>query len=266
MPENIRNRGVINYYRVTDDAYLRWAGDTGAIHFGFHNNPDAPMKHDESLDNLTHEIISRAGIKPGDRVLDAGCGFGNVSLKLKQMGAIPYPVSISHDQMVIAKQKFTNEIPFSEQDFSNLAFPDNSFDHVIFCETFVHAENKSKVLSEVARVLKPGGGVFINDYSRYSDKYDQELVEVLEKGWSMSIVSIDDMRKAFQESGLTFEVEEVTQNILPSLSLAAKSASAHTDEISVSSGRRLHREATVAYHKLVLKSDMGYFFFKGVKG
>lgn len=105
-------------------------------------------------------------IKAGDTVLDLGCNNGQHTLKLA--GKCRKIIGVDHDkkQLAIAwasvRDKKVNNAQFGIQDLEKkLNFDPNSFDKVIFLDVLEHIVNRSQILKEIRRVLKPGGLVFL---------------------------------------------------------------------------------------------------------
>ena len=86
-------------------------------------------------DRLEQELVfSMAGVKEGDRVLDAGCGTGIYSIGLAKKGAIVTGLDASLDMLEWARAKASKaglKIDFIDADALNLPFPDGHFDLVL---------------------------------------------------------------------------------------------------------------------------------------
>src|SRR3954454_606250 len=83
MAEPAQIESVVRYYAATTFGYHAvWTGRRDlALHFGY-QEPARPLSHRASLLNMNAALAARAGIGPGDRVLDAGCGYGGSALWL----------------------------------------------------------------------------------------------------------------------------------------------------------------------------------------
>jgi len=96
----------------------------------------------------------------GQYILDAGCGTGNFSYKLANMGCNVVGIDVS-DKMLgeaQAKSSLTHTAPtFKAMDCCCLSFPDNTFDSVISMSAFEFFEKPDVAAAEMMRVLKPGG-------------------------------------------------------------------------------------------------------------
>ena len=106
-------------------------------------------------------------VNPGDLVLVIGCGEGRHSLGLyvdREVNAIG--IDLSTEDLKIAKSRIkdftvtdTNKssCAFGVGDIQSLPFKDNAYDAVICSEVLEHLESLDNAVSEIVRVLKPGG-------------------------------------------------------------------------------------------------------------
>ncbi|MFW5985153.1 MAG: class I SAM-dependent methyltransferase [Halanaerobiaceae bacterium] len=113
---------------------------------------------------------------PGEKVLDAGCGTGNFSLKLAQMGLEVVGVDISEPMLDKARKKVAKtddnlQISFNKMDVLELQFPEESFSGVFSMATieFIPDSKKENFIREMLRVVKPGGKVLIGTITSDSE-------------------------------------------------------------------------------------------------
>jgi len=110
----------------------------------------------------------RLGLKPGDRVLDLGCGFGRHAYEVLRRGAAVVACDLGIDDLrqvrgVVAAMYLNGEIPETASvgtaggDATSMPFDDGSFDHVIASEVLEHIHDDDGALAELTRVLRPGG-------------------------------------------------------------------------------------------------------------
>jgi len=95
--------------------------------------------------------------KPGERVLDAGCGSGRLFEVLKNVDY--YGIDFSEKLIEIAQKKYCQG-KFQTATVLNLPFPDNFFDKVYSISVLHHLPSKEyqlRYLQEMQRVLKPQG-------------------------------------------------------------------------------------------------------------
>ena len=95
---------VKKYYDYTLNLYkLFWHGDTRAVHYGIWDESTKNL-HDALL-NTNKILADKADIKPGEKVLDAGCGVGGSAFWLaKNRGAHVVGITISQKQLTKAKE------------------------------------------------------------------------------------------------------------------------------------------------------------------
>lgn len=105
------------------------------------------------------EFISTAlrdlcGAHPGSRILDLGCGAGEMVAHLRRCGFDAWGCD---SQEFITKFKGGDYLLNITASPYRLPAEDNSFDVVLSCSVLEHAQNKEEVFREIHRVLKPGG-------------------------------------------------------------------------------------------------------------
>ena len=101
----------------------------------------------------------REQLKPGDKVLELGCGTGYFTRELVDTGAEITAIDISPDLLEEARQEITaSNVIFKEENAYAMSFGENSFDHIIGSSVLHHLDIR-KALSEMFRVLKPGGSI-----------------------------------------------------------------------------------------------------------
>lgn len=108
---------------------------------------------------MRDSVLKMLNVKPGETVLDAGCGLGYFLLKLKDSGATLYGMDVSPESVEYVKKHITEHATTGAVE--QIPYNDNTFDNVLFCEVIEHVEDDEAVLKEIRRVLKPGGRVVI---------------------------------------------------------------------------------------------------------
>ena len=128
------------------------------------------MGYDENFQQLlrrrsaeSHAAYLLPRLKAGDRVLDFGCGPGTISVGLARAiepGEL-HGIDMEETQINIARAAAQAgghaNATFHVGDVTNLPFEDNSFDAAHCHAVLMHVPDTPKVLSEIKRVLKPGG-------------------------------------------------------------------------------------------------------------
>jgi len=130
------------------------------------------------LRELRRKTANLARLHPGETVLDVGCGTGTLAIEVqKRVGTTGCVIGIDPGQEQIARahtKAARRHVPIDFQMgvIEHLAFPDQTFD-VVFSTLMMHhlpAPLKRQGLSEIARVLKPGGRLVIADFTHKADR------------------------------------------------------------------------------------------------
>jgi 2-polyprenyl-3-methyl-5-hydroxy-6-metoxy-1,4-benzoquinol methylase len=111
-------------------------------------------------DRRAHMIVDAAGLKPGMRVVEVGCGTGLFTERLAKSGADITAVDISPDLLALARQRQNldaNRIRFVEGKFEEIELPEK-YDAVIGSSVLHHLEVEA-ALRKVHALLKPGGAM-----------------------------------------------------------------------------------------------------------
>jgi ubiquinone/menaquinone biosynthesis C-methylase UbiE len=132
-------------------------------------------------------IVEMAGIKPGNRILDVGCGTGNLTLTaLKYTGASGsvHGIDASPEMIAVAREKAAHSgMPaiFEIGLIEKLPYPDAGFDVVISRLVIHHLPDnlKRQGFAEIFRVLEPGGRCFLADFNPPSNPFLAHVTSAL---------------------------------------------------------------------------------------
>lgn len=133
--------------------------------------------HDNSLQSyrttdikFTHDdIIKDSSVQEGMKILDSGCGLGIFDFYLvSKMNCDVTAVTFSQLELEKGRKLHANKptkgkLTYKLADFHFLTndFTENTFDMIMFLESFEHAFDKEKVLHNCYSILKEGGSLFI---------------------------------------------------------------------------------------------------------
>jgi ubiquinone/menaquinone biosynthesis C-methylase UbiE len=111
-------------------------------------------------------LRAKREIQPGQKVLDVGTGTGIlIPFLLEAVGSKGHVTAIDFAERMVeaCKSKYAHlsNVNIALQQVEKLDFPSATFDAVTCFGLFPHLENKQKALSQMNRVLKPGGKLII---------------------------------------------------------------------------------------------------------
>jgi arsenite methyltransferase len=115
--------------------------------------------------NLVHEAIA---VRPGERVLDVGCGPGFfVAELLDGVGKQGWVTGVDMEPTMLAVAGKRTEghanVAFYKSEATSLPLPDSMFDAAISVQVLEYVQDVSAALAEMHRALRPGGRVLIWD-------------------------------------------------------------------------------------------------------
>lgn len=114
------------------------------------------------------EFLARIPIEPGARVLDVGCGAGQIAIPAARKGARVTGVDIATNLIEEARARARaegQEVQFDEGDAEMLPYEDASFDCVVSLIGAMFAPRPERVAAELVRVCRPGGRIVMANWT-----------------------------------------------------------------------------------------------------
>lgn len=115
-------------------------------------------------------LVTRAAIRPGDRVLDLATGTGDIAFLAAAGGATVTGLDVTHRMIELARGKSAGRagrLPcFLTGDMMALPFAEASFDMVTTGYGLRNVPELEPAIDEIARVLRPGGRLLSLDFNR----------------------------------------------------------------------------------------------------
>jgi ubiquinone/menaquinone biosynthesis C-methylase UbiE len=158
---------------------------------------------------IRRTTVELAGIQPAERVLEVGCGTGDVAIAARDYvgteGAV-YGIDPSPEMIAFAREKAARAqrpVDFQVGVIEALAFPDASFDVVLSSLMMHHLPNdlKRRGLAEIARVLKPDGRLLIVDFKRPTTRLARVMTTMLWHGGLRE--GVQDLAPLLHEAGFS---------------------------------------------------------------
>jgi SAM-dependent methyltransferase len=161
-------------------------------------------------------------LREGDRVLDAGAGFGRHAFEAARRGTRVVALDYAADEVVSTRATFAAMFEAGEiaeenltgvmrGDATSLPFPDNTFDAIVTSEVLEHIQDDVRALGEFARVLKPGGVLAATVPSWFPEKVNWMLSDEYHapfvQGGHVRIYSATELKAKVRASGLTIRGE-----------------------------------------------------------
>jgi len=206
--ESSATRIARDYYNSTDaDLFYQevWGGED--IHVGLYESEheaiaSASRRTVERMVELTEPWTAET------RVIDLGAGYGG-SLRYiaDRFGSRCVALNLSdvendRNRRMNRAAGLDDRINVVEGDFASLDFADSGFDRVWSQEAFLHSGERGKVLSEAARILKPGGRLVFTDPMQADGACPESLKAIYDRLHLDSLASPSFYRSSLRELGL----------------------------------------------------------------
>ena len=151
----------------TDRLYATiWGGEH--IHYGIYQQPDEPI-HNASQRTVETIAQTLGNLNQNSRVIDLGAGYGGAARYLAKTYSCQIcclnlsEVQNQRNLKLNQEQGLADLIEVTQGSFEEIPYPDNSFDIVWSQDAILHSSDRTHVLEEVRRVLKPGGEFIFTD-------------------------------------------------------------------------------------------------------
>lgn len=164
--EHERER-VAEHYQNDPEIFRAVLGRQMAYSVGVFESPSDSLE--AAQDRKLARIRAKLDVRPGEKVLDVGCGWGSVLVDLAErtegqihgltLSARQREVALSRARAAGAGDRVRIDLCHVEE----LELPPESVDAIVFSGSIVHMHHRRAVHELVGRVLRPGGRVLISD-------------------------------------------------------------------------------------------------------
>lgn len=155
---------------------------------------------------LIETICDELNIKKGEQILEAGCGTGNLALKIKERGAKVIGLDNCQEALDIYQKKDPNTKLVLADLREKLPFSDNYFDKIASNNTLyaVPKEKQLETLKELYRILKPGGKIVMSN---------------MQKGWKPMRIYVSAIKENLKKEGLFITIKKIVEMIIPTIKI-----------------------------------------------
>lgn len=153
-------RNISFHYDLGNTFYGLWLDPSMTYSSACYDTPDQSLA--DAQTNKYRRICAAAGLKPGDHVLEVGCGWGGFAeIAARDYGCRVTGVTLSKEQLDYARARMTrlglaDRVELRIQDYRDI---DEQFDAIVSIEMFeaVGEAHWSTYFNQLANCLKPGG-------------------------------------------------------------------------------------------------------------
>jgi cyclopropane-fatty-acyl-phospholipid synthase len=158
-------RNVAHHYDLNDELYELFLDDDKQYSCAYFTDPANSLEQAQA-DKKAH-IAAKLALKPGQRVLDIGCGWGGMALYLHKVAGVDVlGITLSEHQLRIARQRaavagVADHVKFELIDYRKL---DERFDRIVSVGMFEHVGRKhyDEFFGQCRKLLKPDGVMLLH--------------------------------------------------------------------------------------------------------
>jgi ubiquinone/menaquinone biosynthesis C-methylase UbiE len=161
------------------------------------------------ISRVHRPLADQAGIRPGQRILEIGCGTGNLALLagrlhpgVEVVGLDPDPKALARARRKAGRRSLP--VRFDHGFAQELPYADASFDRVLSALMFHHLgpDERRRALCEVRRVLRPGGSLHLVDFGGARERSDGLMARLSHRSPLLQDNFGDRIPELMREAGL----------------------------------------------------------------
>jgi cyclopropane-fatty-acyl-phospholipid synthase len=168
--------GVRKHYDLGNDFFKLWQDETMTYSCAYFKDENDELKKAQ-LQKLDH-VLKKLNLKPGERLLDIGCGWGSLALRAaEKYGVGVMGITLSKEQEIEAKKRaaeagLADKIEIRRQDYRRLAEEEQKFDKIVSVGMFEHVgkDNIPQYFEAVDKMLKNRGLSLLHSITHLKEK------------------------------------------------------------------------------------------------
>jgi N-methyltransferase StaMA len=184
----------------------------GGHHVGYWYENGEDVSFLEGINQCTEVVGSKLGLRPGQRLLDIGCGVAVPAIRYAQrydinvVGLTNSRWQIEESSRRVKAAGVRTQIKLDFGDAAALPYPDDSFDAVLAFQSMQHAQDRGQWQREMARVVRPGGNVVIVDFIEEVPLTDEEVETLFGNNIPMEKpLPLSEFLQEVRDNGLTIK-------------------------------------------------------------
>lgn len=237
------------YDGPADEIYRRIWGEN--IHIGYFKHADETLP--EAMKRSNEMMAKPVDLGPEHTVLDVGCGYGALARYLaRNFGCSVVASNISDRELewgreLTAEQDLDDKVSFEWADFHELPYERGTFEYYWSQEAFLHAVDKSVVIDEAARVLKPGGQLVFTDLLVREGTSAADRERIYARVNSPDMWDTHHYRQALQDAGLEVVTHQNwSDNVAPTYAWVRDQLEARRPEFEARIGKEVVDKTSAA--------------------
>ncbi|ONI76351.1 hypothetical protein ALI144C_37505 [Actinosynnema sp. ALI-1.44] len=182
----------------------------GNLHNGYWYDDADTTPWLEATNRLADIVTGKLEARPGQHVLDVGCGVGVPAVRLAQRtDARVTGITVSGWQVKEATARANSsglrgQVRFEYGNAESLPYPADEFDAVLAFDSLPHAADRGLWLREIARVLRPGGRYVITEFTADAPLTADDI-EVLKFGEMSAPLPVSGVLDTVTAAGLVVD-------------------------------------------------------------
>jgi cyclopropane-fatty-acyl-phospholipid synthase len=210
---------IHHHYDIGNEFYALWLGETMAYTCAYYPTPDATL--DEAQIAKMHHVCRKLRLKPGESVVEAGCGWGVFALHMaRHYGVRVRAFNISHEQIAFARERAAREglarqVEYVEDDYRSIT---GQYDAFVSIGMLEHVGVRNyETLGRIAQTsMGSCGRGLIHTIGRNRPGYLQpwieksifpgahppalsEMAQIFEP-WDLSILDVENLRLHYAQT------------------------------------------------------------------